>query len=216
MIINTAYINSSIDRETYPVEGYHHDLIWYPNLDLGHLTSDGYEYGADYWEIYQGYAANEVGAKITDARINFVQSNIGTLGGICDVGIGSGQFVDTVKCKGTDVNPLAIQWLKDNKCYAEDLSSFKTLTLWDVLEHIEDPTDLLSSADNLFISTPIYEDVTHVLSSKHLKPGEHIWYFTDAGLRNYLGLFGFVACSKSNFESSLGRDSISSYHFVRV
>jgi hypothetical protein len=205
-----------IEVELYPIEGHPHDLRWYPGLQLGYLKSDGYEYGADYWDIYQGYAASEVGAKLTNARVGFVRQASVDLDSICDVGVGSGQFVSAMRCKGADVNPHAISWLKQHGCYAEDLTKFKTLTLWDVLEHIEDPTDLLSTPDDIFISTPIYEDIQHVLRSKHLKPGEHIWYFTDEGLRYFMSLFGFQAVGCDNFETELGRDSISSYHFVRL
>ena len=198
---------------------YEHPLTWLTTKDgtncIGHLPSNGYEYGEGYWEIYQKYASNDVGVKLTQARSDFVSSHGISFDDVVDVGVGSGQFVDTVKCKGTDVNPIANQWLKDNGYYVASVESFSTLTLWDVLEHIEDPRELLKNATNVFISTPIYKNLDEVLKSKHLKPGEHIWYFTDIGINTFMKVLGFNLISESSCESDLGRDSISSYYFQR-
>ena len=201
---------------THPIKNYEHSLKWSNNVGIGHLQSNGYEYGEAYWEIYQQYAENDVGVKLTQARANFVKQNVGTFDDLCDVGVGSGQFVDMIKCKGTDVNPLANEWLKERGYYVENSSAFKTITLWDVIEHIEDPSDLLANVQNVFISTPIYSDVEACLASKHLKPGEHIWYFTDDGIKYFMSLFGFKLIAQDDFETVLGRESILSYFFQKV
>lgn len=201
--------------EYYSVRNYNHKLAWLTDLGIGHLSSDGYEYSEAYWEIYQKYAANDVGILLTNARADFVKKNIGTFESLCDVGIGSGQFVDTVKCKGTDVNEFANTWLKERGYYVKDVSEFTTLTLWDVIEHIENSTSLLASVTNVFISTPIYNSVEECLKSKHLKPGEHIWYFTDVGIKNFMSILGFDALDQSDFETALGRDRILSYYFKK-
>lgn len=200
----------------YPIKNYEHPLRWSKYLAIGYLESNGYEYGEDYWEIYQQYAENDVGIKLTQARADFVKKHVGTFDNLCDVGIGSGQFVDHVKCAGTDVNPLANEWLKERGYFVEDSSSFKTITLWDVLEHIENPTELFSNVQNVFISTPIYLDVNACLVSKHLKPGEHIWYFTDDGIKYFMKLFGFRLIDVDDFETRLGRETILSYFFQKI
>jgi len=216
--------------EAHPVAGTNELLTWLTSIGYGHLKSDGYEYGEAYWENYQKYAADEMGAKLTRARAAFVMKNIGTYTKhrsgaqrwtvdpqtICDVGVGAGQFVDYMTCHGTDVNPLANEWLKEKGYYTDDPTEFETLTFWDVIEHIENPTDLLKNAKHVFISTPIYKDVQDCLKSKHLKPNEHIWYFTDQGIKNYMDLFGFVCKDTSSFESDLGRYSIGAYYFTRA
>jgi hypothetical protein len=202
--------------EIYAVDKTTHLLNWLTGIGIGHLKSDGYEYGEAYWEIYQKYGVGDVGEKLTQARINFVKKNLGSMTSLCDVGVGNGQFVDTVKCKGTDVNPVANEWLKQHGYYVDDISPFQVLTFWDVLEHIEDPTDILKNAKHVFVSTPIYSDAAACLKSKHLKPGEHIWYFTDTGIKNYMDLFGFVCKDTSDCETQLGRESIMSYYFTRV
>jgi hypothetical protein len=139
-----------------------------------------------------------------------------TFDDLCDVGVGSGQFVDTVKCKGTDVNEVANAWLKEHGYYVDDATKFKSLTLWDVIEHIEDPTSLLVNAENVFISTPIYVDAENCLRSKHLKPGEHIWYFTDEGIKYFMSRLGFEIVAESDCETKLGRESILSYYFTKA
>jgi hypothetical protein len=201
--------------ESFKIEGYDYHLVWLTDLGIGHLESNGYDYGEDYWEIYQKYAHNDVGVKLTQARADFVTENGGSFDDLCDVGVGSGQFVDTVKCKGTDVNEIANAWLNEHGYYVEDPTTFKSLTLWDVIEHIEDPASLLVKAENVFISTPIYQDSATCLKSKHLKPGEHIWYFTESSLSYFMGLLGFKLVASSDCESQLGRESILSFYFKR-
>lgn len=201
--------------QSYAVKDYPHELNWLTDLGIGHIESDGYEYGEEYWETYQKYSADDFGVRLTKARADFVLKNLGTLEDLCDIGVGSGQFVDSVKCKGTDVNPIANEWLKEHGYYVSDVSEFETLTLWDVIEHIEDSRSLLENAQHLFISTPIYKDVNNCLNSKHLKPGEHIWYFTDEGLKYFMKIHGFELKDRDDFETRLGRESIVSYFFKR-
>src|ERR1017187_3224838 len=136
---------------TVPIKDYSHDLVW---CEHGHgfLKSEGYDYGEEYWEKYQGYV-NDLGHRLTAARIDFIKRNLGTLDGLCDVGIGSGEFVDKAKCKGFDVNPFAKEWLTRHENYGDPYAeNFKALSFWDVLEHIEDPSPLLRKAEHVFIS----------------------------------------------------------------
>jgi len=195
------------------IEGYEYALLWRDDLGIGYLPTDGYDYGIEYWEKYLVMSAADFGHKLNQLRLDFVKRNNGNFNNLCDVGIGSGQFVETAKCKGTDVNPLAIAWLKEHNYFADDLTTFKELTLWDVIEHIEDPSITFSNATQVFISTPIYQDLTDCLKSKHFRPGEHIWYFTDAGIKNFMALLGYTVRDESDFETVLGRESILSYHF---
>jgi hypothetical protein len=201
--------------ETYSINEYEKELIWFSDLGIGYLESCGYEYGDDYWKIYQKYSVGDFGELLTLARVKFVSDNC-NLVDLCDVGVGSGQFVDTIKCKGSDVNPIANKWLEDHDYYTDDVTKFKTLTFWDVIEHINDPREMLSKAENVFISTPIYSDAAHCLTSKHLKPGEHIWYFTDNGIKYFMSLLGFECIAEDDIETVLGRDNILSYYFKKI
>ena len=198
-----------------PIEGYPYPLLWREDLGIGFLKSDGYDYGEDYWVKYQSYI-NDLGMKLSTARGAFVLNNLKTFNGLCDVGIGSGQFIEMVGCKGYDVNEFAVQWLKENDYYADVYKeTFNALSFWDVLEHIEDPSELLNKTDKVFVSVPIHKDINACLASKHLRPAEHIWHFTNDGIKNFMRMFGYRAIASSNFETKLGREDIISYYFAK-
>lgn len=89
--------------------------------------------------------------------------------------------------------------------------------MWDSLEHIADPAALLARVRQwLFVSMPIYRDREHCLASKHFKPGEHIWYFTDAGFIRWASGLGFDLRERNRIESSIGREDVVSYSFRRA
>ena len=53
------------------------------------------------------------------------------------------------------------------------------------------------------------------MQSKHFKPNEHVWYFTDWGLRLWFEEQGFD-CLETNYdETNIGREGINSYVFRR-
>jgi hypothetical protein len=206
---------SSPDLELYPTSnGY--DLKWNPALGIGYLPTRGYEYDTEYWEHYSELSSTAIGVKLTAFRKSFVIDNLGGPGDLCDVGIGSGSFVKAMSCKGYDVNPHAKRWLEKNGSFGNPHErSFDTLTFWDVLEHIDDPTPLLVRPKHVFVSMPIFPDVAAVLASKHLKPDEHLWYYTEPGLKTFMKYFGFELVSKSDEETKIGRESIMAYFFTR-
>jgi hypothetical protein len=201
--------------EYYPIKGFN-TLMWRDDLGFGYLKSNGFEYGQAYWEKYQDYSSGGIGVALTNARRAFVENVMSDFENICDVGIGSGQFVSMTGCYGIDVNPLANEWLTSISRYADPLERrFAALTMWDVLEHIDDPRDLLTATDKIFTSLPIHLDVEACLTSKHLRPNEHIWHFTEAGVKNFMSLFGFECHMISTIETQLGREDIMSFYFYR-
>jgi len=213
-MINKIFKNSTVELVT--ISSYPHSLVWCDALGIGYLPSNGYEYGMKYWKHYVECSNTEFGKKLTDLRVTFTKDNGVKSSEVCDVGVGAGQFVSAMGCKGTDINPFAVEWLKKNNAYTTDLKNFRSLTLWDVIEHIDDPTDLLANVENVVMSTPIYANLASCLLSKHFKPGEHIWYFTQEGVNNFMRVFGFVQTNSSDFETVLGRDKIFSYCFSRL
>lgn len=197
----------------YPTSG--NDLMWNETLGIGYLPSDGYDYGEEYWQKYQGYR-DEFGHKLTQARATFMYKSGIDCDSCCDVGIGNGEFMQYVGCKGYDVNPNAVEWLKWVHSYGDPYAErFDVLTMWDVLEHIDDPGPLLARAEHVFTSLPIYADATECLASKHLRPHEHIWHFTDAGIKAFMRLHGFKFAYSDDIETRLGREGIMSYYFTK-
>jgi len=201
--------------EAYPTSnGF--PLKWCKDLGIGFLPTLGYDYGQEYWERYNNYVDNGYGVKLSRFRKRFVLENFGEPDNLCDVGIGSGQFVETIKCKGFDINPYARKWLEEHGNFADPyVDDFSALTFWDVLEHIENPSHLLKKTEKVFLSIPIHRDVDACLASKHLRPDEHLWHFTEAGLEFFMSMFGFKLTAKSDEEIKIGREDIMTYSFSR-
>lgn len=179
-------------------------------------TAPPMDYGGDYWQSYIERDATPMGKALTDARVELVRKHFG--GAVVDIGIGGGRFVTESGGFGFDINPKAIEWLKKCDRFVDPYASpVEAVTCWDSLEHIPEPEDLLANvADWLFVSLPIFDGFDHIKESKHYKPGEHIWYFTDAGFRRWLSRFGFEVIAATDIESQLGREGIMSYAAKRV
>ena len=57
--------------------------------------------------------------------------------------------------------------------------------------------------------------VYSIRDSKHYRPGEHLYYFTELGFAQWMARHGFELLEVSNFETKAGRDSILSFAFRR-
>lgn len=179
-------------------------------------TAPPMDYGADYWQSYVERDATPMGEALTNARINFVRKYCNCP--VVDIGIGGGRFVAESGGLGFDVNPKAIEWLKANDMFADPYAApVQAITCWDSLEHIPEHEELLNQVTEwLFVSLPIFDSFEHIKASKHYKPGEHIWYFTDDGFRRWVGRFGFEVIAVTDIESQIGREEIFSYAARRV
>lgn len=173
-------------------------------------------YGFAYWEEYQKRDHSPIGRSLTEARVNMVRRYCST---VVDIGIGGGAFMIAaseadLSPKGSDINTFALSWLgRRNELWTGD--DVEAMTFWDSIEHIENPTQLLSRTQWAFISTPIYDNEVAVRASKHFKPGEHIHYWSHAGLIMYMLAQGFGLADYNTMESDLGREGIGSYAFKK-
>lgn len=193
-------------------------LVWLPEKGIGYYPVSSNVYDASYFEKYGHYAETPMGRKITEERAALVRRHF--TGNLLDVGIGSGQFVDSLPgAQGYDVNPDAVKWLKDRDRYADPYTgkSFACMTFWDSLEHIKDPTRILRYVKRwVFVSMPIYTGLEHLLSSKHFRKDEHFWYFTEKGLTGWFKTQGFQRVECNDSEIKAGREDIKSFAFRRV
>ena len=209
------------------------ELATYPELGLACLpfTRDTSEiYGDDYFERYRFYEVHhehhQRTVNINSFRKSLVDKHV--KGEVIDVGCGSGTFIKmrdlNATCPqrtwGYDINPRTIEWLKTNKrfCdpYKEEVGSIEAITMWDCLEHMEEPSKLLSRVapgGHVFITVPLFEnlDSNEIRKSKHYKPNEHYWYFTVEGLKSLFR--GFEMISHSSEEVSLGREQVGTFVF---
>lgn len=174
------------------------------------------EYGKEYFEHYEGLTDDRA-KQINTGRIDFVNRHYD--GTVLDIGIGCGAFIlERGNTDGMDVNPHAVEWLKKRNLLAGSLQAYKAFTFWDVLEHVEDPNAYFKHIERqsmVFVSIPIFADLKNIRESKHYKPGEHFYYFTEQGFVEWMALYGFRLVETSDHETKAGRDSILSFAFKR-
>lgn len=199
------------------------ELTWWPQRGMGYYPVVNYPvvYDESYWDKYQGYNKTEMGQALTEGRLKLVRGYLSDEEGLIDIGIGSGAFVQAragVETRGYDVNPKAVAWLKERGLWGNPYTgSPRSLTCWDSLEHIPDPTKLIDRAGfYVFVSMPIFTSAEHCLASKHFRPDEHFWYFTREGLISWFKDRGFVCLKVSDLEMRLGREDILSFVFRRT
>lgn len=191
-------------------------LLWCESAGYGWHSSEPMEYTGDYFKSYIERDNTPMGKALTEARVNFVREHYD--GNIVDIGIGGGRFALEIGGLGCDVSESAIEWLQSKGLYWDPFSQ-KTpaVTCWDSLEHMPDPGALLRNVEKwCFVSMPIYDTLQHCLNSKHYKPPEHLFYFTEDGLKRFMGEHGFECVAVSDIESELGREDIVSFAFRRV
>lgn len=183
------------------------------------------EYGNQYFEHYEQLRGTPQDKLINHIRASMVEGWINKDHSLLDVGVGAGAFVDCMLGRGwniygDDVNPRGVLWLKDRERLYQKGMPVDAVTFWDVLEHIPDPDQVLKSYGSpewIFTSMPIYEDENHVFQSKHFKPGEHCWYFTEDGLIRFMESLGYLCVELNGKESILvGRDSVTSFVFRKI
>jgi len=176
------------------------------------------DYGEEYFEKCRGYEGQAIADRINAGRIEFVQRHFGP-GRVLDVGVGSGEFIKRrPHTFGVDVNPTAVEWLKASGRWADNLDCFGAYTFWDVLEHVPEPETYLRHVylrSFLFLSMPIMQSLDRIRESKHYRPGEHLYYWTEQGLVEWMAWHGFALLEASSFESEAGRESIRSFAFRR-
>lgn len=209
-----------------------HDWSWNDGIGFLPLEGRAVPYDEPYFEKYVRMGDTTQGQKITDTRIDFLVTWVEKdHTSILDIGIGSGHFLTGLTTRwwpyvahkhwsvyGTDVNPVGIEWLKTHKLFAPEDLKANVLTFWDVLEHIPDPSPIFNhhQPEWIFAAMPIYHNEEHVFRSKHYKPGEHCWYFTEAGFRRWMASFGYI-CVGVNAREIVqgGREDIWSFVFRR-
>ncbi|HIE3812607.1 TPA: methyltransferase domain-containing protein [Enterobacter asburiae] len=193
-------------------------LVFLPELGIGRYPVPvSRPYDEQYFAKYQQLADTETGRALTQSRIELVDRHFH--GPVLDVGIGAGQFVSTRPgTLGYDVNPAGIAWLNERGAFADLYANkWRALTMWDVLEHIDEPEMAVQQASEyVFVSIPIFTDAGDILRSHHFRKNEHIWYFTDEGIRRWFAEQGFTCAEQNTIECQLGRKGVASYAFRRI
>lgn len=193
-------------------------LSWDERRGWGTETGT-FTYNSDYWEDFRAKDDTPMGRVLTALRRGFVDkqriaSPLSVLNA-CDVGIGGGAYLEAAGGTGIDINEHALLWLKKRKALWNG-RAVDVMTFWDSIEHIPDPDYYLKRAGSwVFLSTPIYKGADDCLASKHYKPGEHLWYFSHAGMVRFMAERGFELKDANQLENDAGREGIGSYAFRR-
>jgi hypothetical protein len=187
--------------------------------DMAKRTESGVNAaGENYFDHYSALDGQQIGRQLYAGRVGLVNKYVPDVP-VLDVGVGSGEFIKSrANTFGTDVNPKAREWLSAQGLLRDDFGEFGAFTFWDVLEHIDAPNEMFQRMPErafLFTSLPIFADLTRVRKSRHYKPGEHLYYWTEPGFIDWMAQYRFRLLEKSSFETQAGRDSIGSYAFVR-
>jgi len=194
----------------------HRGVAYQANMKAGRV-----DYGADYLAKVDAYEGTPIARAVNAGRCAMLARHIQPGVTVLDVGAGSGAFVrDAVAAgyaaKGYDINPQAVGRLQNAVMYGEDPHAFDAVTLWDTIEHMEDPGAVLRSVRkgaHLFASIPVFEDLREIRKSKHYRPGEHMYYWTPEGFTGWMALYGFRLIEVSTHETDAGRASISAFAF---
>lgn len=185
-----------------------------------------YTYGDDYWTLYQDYAQSPIAPGLRKLRLQDLMEISDETYNLLDIGIGNGQFAHDAKREeftvyAYDINPRAVTYIKKNFNFLNpntDTLPSCVLTMYDTLEHIPQPSNLLRRwpvGTYLIVSLPIFTSFIDLRKSKHFKPNEHLHYFTASGLIFFMSLMGYFLISAHDKESQLGRDSIQTFTFQK-
>ncbi len=198
------------------------DLVLRPERGFAYqkdLTPMRYEDGylANFLDYDEG-----IRSVLPAARLALVERHLPRGASILDYGCGSWAFVKCAQraghpVKGYEIIPAARAWLERRGLYSEAVESFDAVCAWDVIEHLVRPRDLVRRVKGLFFaSLPVFQDLSEIRASKHYKPGEHLFYWTEAGFVAFLAEHGFELLERSSHEVDAGRDSIGAFAFART
>lgn len=175
-------------------------------------------YDDAYFDKYVGYASTDMGKAISAYRVMLV--NKYTTGTVVDVGCGCGAFVDLRGSEtfGYDIMGKAVAWLKTRDKFVDIQKehNIESVCFWDSLEHLYRFGWLLDKVNSyVFLTIPLFNNCDDVFSSKHYRPDEHYWYFTEAGMIKVMLVHGFHLVEKSYTEVELGREGVTTFVFKK-
>lgn len=191
-----------------------HGVAYQPDM------SERVPYDEAYFDKCAGYEDQEIALKINAGRIALVDKHSGAGAVVLDVGIGAGEFIKKRAglTFGFDINPKAVEWLEKEGLFGKPSEGFTDFTFWDVIEHVENPEEYFEHVPvggYLFTSLPIFPSLYSIRESRHFRPGEHLYYWTETGFVRWMALYGFKLLERDDFETQAGRESILSFAFQR-
>jgi 2-polyprenyl-3-methyl-5-hydroxy-6-metoxy-1,4-benzoquinol methylase len=170
------------------------------------------QYDDSYFDLYR--KRRQFRLRRSEARLSRIEV-IKKPGRLLDIGCSLGYFVEAAlrrgwEAEGIEISPYAAREARNigldvSAGELQDAAfpgeSFDCVTMWDVLEHVTDPVEhmlevrrVLARDGVVVIGTP---DLGHLMPRlkrdrwRHLKPGEHIFYFRRSSIGALLHQSGF-------------------------
>ena len=154
------------------------------------------------------YYDPEYKKQIAVLQKDFIQAHCVCPGRLLDIGCGAGIFVDEMAGSGwnaTGVDPAAhasgsARLIRGTLNDLPSASEFDAITLWDVIEHVEDPAQLvrdcharLAPGGYIFLETGNYQSSVRIASGADwwCYQKDHRWYFHPASIDRLLKEAGF-------------------------
>jgi len=170
------------------------------------------QYDASYFDLYR--RRRKFRLKRGDTRLRRIEL-IKEPGRLLDIGCSLGYFVEAANARGWQAGGVEISahaseearkigldvktGVLEDARYAD--SSFDCVTMWDVLEHVPDPTKHMIEVNRILppgglvvIGTPNLDHTRFKMQRenwRHLKPAEHIFYFMKSNISRLLDKTGF-------------------------
>lgn len=193
-------------------------LVWLPGRGMGRLEVREFPYDAAYFQKYERYADTALGRSLTTVRVALVRKHAGP-DDVVDIGVGSGQFVEAMDCRGYDVAPIPVEWLYETGRWQNPRETpCRTVTFWDTLEHVPDPVRILAHVTGwVFCTLPVVPDgAVPGPGWKHYRPDEHCWYWTRSGFVGWMREHGWALAERNTMEADLGREDVETFAFRRA
>lgn len=180
------------------------------------------QYGADYAINYLNYANSAQNKSLNLFRLGLIARWLKPDATVLDVGCCVGEFIrfaeNHYECEGFEPNPVAAREAvkRTHSTITSELNGHKLyncVTMFDVLEHIQEPAELLKHLWNILrpegiiaITTPNVDSVSvkgddAIKNWKHYKPKEHLFLYTDDSLEILLNNIGFTIAHWGREES---------------
>jgi len=196
-------------------------------------------YNEDYAHLYVSYLSQDLGHKIVKHRVQELQKLTNLFGweshrcSTLDFGCATGIVVREARELGLDAwgyEPHAVffnshhalhvaPWIAINP--ESIVSTPFVVSFYDALEHLErvDKWLQLFQPIRIVVTLPVVPLTMFskdLPNWKHYKPDEHVWYFTDNGIHNFLAAHGYEVYEVEDFERKLGRLDALTVHARRI